>query len=1626
MRKRLRWLGLAVVAVAAGMSLWLGNRSGEVPARSQGTGSPASIATVSAARPASASPSAAGGLSIATNQTPTVRGTLPYVLTSVASFDKSLRLAVEATGAKTVSILGRNVVLVEADAASRARLAADRRFRKVKEFAPAAKVQPELAALIAGGAESVEVSIVSLAAADRQIVQTCLRAGGGEMLTGCINEGDTLRARLPASLVATLAARGDVRWMERFVRPQLTNGNAVQPEAMDVVSVWDMSRGLGLTGAGQKITTSDSGIDTGDTATMHLDLRNRVKGIYIVTDCDTYDGNGHGTHTAGSIVGDGTNCGGQYRGTAHGADLYAWFCGSEGGRRVYLPTKASDLFRPEGVEAYIHSASWGSDVFGQYTTECVDYDTYVWNNAEFLPVFSAGNAGEYGNGTIGSPGSAKNVLTVGATKNLPNATQTASFSSRGPCLDGRNKPDISAPGNPVHSTRSSKDGGGVANGYQDMSGTSMSCPLTAGSVVLVRQWLVEKKGFEDVAGKRPTAALMKAVITGGAKGALTPNNSQGWGRVELADTLAPTDGRDVKLIDRIPFAVGETFEYLVQTTNAAPLDVQLCWVDYPGSASGSQSTPRLVNDLDLTVEALDGESGVLLGNGGKTADTLNNMESVRIATATPGKYLITVNCSKIVHEYDEGGAAALYVRGAFDPTFEPSGLERVRIRRTPGVRYRTLDTALADVQDGDVVEVLADATLREAMTLTNSITICATNAVDLSASVVTAKGALKLDGDVRVLFTNIVFTGVSPVLTVGDGSTAAIGGAVGLDRIVLEGNGQVELAGALTDKYAYLVTPGEGHVRLGETFGRASVNLETARKYANLFVNTVETELVGEAVDDGKGGVSLRWVVGDIPESAAVARLEQDGVTTRFADLKVLMKYVTNDASVVILKNCAFDSVLKTGAHALTVRSENGAVVTPKDDVSRTANAFVVGDRGTLTISNVVFSGFSQFGEVDSFVKVETGGVFRMQNGAELRDIYNAGSCGAVYVAGEMSMTNGARIVGCTAEYGYGDVGGCGGGVYLAVGGTLNFCGAEITGCRADDHGGGVYVSRGAKLNLSGAARITGNVQGSETGATTADDAYVCWRAGDDNQPVSVTNILMGAKVGIRSSSNDEREEALGKEFATLSGEMSEEMAKGAFFNDRYNGYYDGLVGGVSDSGDKLVWVEKKVTPGSVPENEATMQVEIGGMTNYFAKLSIAFGSVAADETAVVTLLTNVLMDADIVVTGEVTLAGSGFMVYQGAPESNNRRENRYFTIGGTANALSLTNVLVTGHDASQKSYMAYGTLFKVNDGGSLTLENQAKVGYVVESDAKYSPWYKDIRSTPAISVEGGARLTMKSGSAVLQCQNEVDNENEIIGAGVVAAGVGTVFRMEGGTVSECRACHGSGIVVENGAVLMVSGDARIVNNVDYVGADDNLYANDGRRVVLADVFTGSIGYTLGAKIATTDTNVFGTVAADCPVDLRQLAPSATNFCKDADHEVTGRIVTNATEALLVWSSAVSAEGVFTDKDGNKYSLVGEKKPDPPEPPEEPVVTNFPSAIAFQSIERLSENQWRLVITNRVPWCRYWLIRADELTKDFVTTDACEQAAGDASAAWTNDVETTGGQFFWKAGATWGIVPKDK
>lgn len=520
--------------------------------------------------------------------------------------------------------------------------------------------------------------------------------------------------------IAALSAVHGVRAIRERTLKRTSNDVAA---AIMQTAASTANAGLGLSGRGERVGVCDTGLDTGDPATIHPDFAKRVVSITsypITADLAQYiknpggdDGpadldSGHGTHVAGSILGNGTASTGvaglakPIRGLGYRAKLVFQAVEQEVKWKNPADLKAYGRYLLAGIpndlavlfaDAYkkgvrIHSNSWGGGDPGAYDEQCEQLDRYVWEHKHFCVLVAAGNDGtdKDGNGKINpmsvtSPGTAKNCITVGACENRrpgfksetygkwwpedypvapfrndPMANdpeQVVAFSSRGPTADNRVKPDVVAPGTFILSTRSTQIAANnhawaafpASKLYFYMGGTSMATPLTAGAVAVVREYLRKKQKI-----KSPTAALLKACLIAGA-------------------TRLPGAGPAGAILDN-----SQGFGRVnVDAVLAPPGSLAARFVEVkPGLRTGQVSTmqlsvksgasplrivlvysdypgPSLVNNLNLLVTAPDKKRFV--GNhptpGATAVDTRNNAEAVHVQKPAPGVWKIDVVGSNV-------------------------------------------------------------------------------------------------------------------------------------------------------------------------------------------------------------------------------------------------------------------------------------------------------------------------------------------------------------------------------------------------------------------------------------------------------------------------------------------------------------------------------------------------------------------------------------------------------------------------------------------------------------------------------------------------------------------------------------------------------------------------------------------------------------------------------------------------------------------------------------------------------------------------------------------------------------------------------------------------------------------
>ncbi|MBN2209437.1 MAG: S8 family serine peptidase [Candidatus Coatesbacteria bacterium] len=459
----------------------------------------------------------------------------------------------------------------------------------------------------------------------------------------------------------------------------------------------DFLESVGVTGAGVPVAVCDTGVDTGsDYESMHPDLRGRVHAVIDYKGNAGRDYDGHGTHCAGIIAGNGAS-------GARDSNGFEVGLGVAPGAQIVTQNFLADWFDIPIVDllgdaysagARIHSNSWGDGYYSErgYTSTCIEWDMAVLDvepdeagTQRLIVVKSAGNDGEYGSSTISSPGEAKNTIAIGATENYrpekgcTNTNSLAYFSSRGMCEDGRVKPDVCCPGKCIISALSSESYPGWCEGsfgslHEYCSGTSMACPAASGSAAL----LAEKVRNET--GNLPSPSLVRAWMIATAfdmpepSNRPIPNEDEGWGRIDLSAMLSP-DADIVHYDEEVSFTeTGEDYITTVSVGSAAePFKVALAWQDSPGAL---HAQPALVNDLDLIVTGSDGTEylGNSFANGfsnpGGQPDRRNNVECVFIESPQ-GQYTIRVVAHQITIDSTPGTSGiqqpfALFVSNALD------------------------------------------------------------------------------------------------------------------------------------------------------------------------------------------------------------------------------------------------------------------------------------------------------------------------------------------------------------------------------------------------------------------------------------------------------------------------------------------------------------------------------------------------------------------------------------------------------------------------------------------------------------------------------------------------------------------------------------------------------------------------------------------------------------------------------------------------------------------------------------------------------------------------------------------------------------------------------------------------
>lgn len=627
-----------------------------------------------------------------------------YLLQFTNKFDAAWRAALRAARVELIRYVPDDAFVARLDEARLGDVRALPFVQWVGEFRPEYKLHSTLQRLAANspGTNLLPVSVLISPDATPAELLGIRRSLGGAVLGTRTHFGQVIRGGAAPGLLTALAQSPGVLWLEGAPKMKLFDEVAswiVGGEPSETNVHGTVVQQLGFDGRGVVVAVPDSGLHNGDAETMHPDLAGRVDAFFYYGKLtDAADEHSHGTHVAGIIAGNGAtgetdeNASGLFDPEESGTDtgrppaLYGLGVAPRAhlvAQRIfdaaggYEPPATYETLTHDAVRAgaVIGSNSWGDDTQGRYDLSASEFDALVRDaDAEtpgpqpFIMEFSAGNAGP-GEQTIGSPAVAKNVIATGASQNnrmelliySDGQEAMADFSSRGPCEDGRIKPDVVAPGTWISSLKSASATdenawAPISDSYLYMGGTSQAGPHAAGAAAVFVQYYRETHQNQT-----PSPAMVKAALINSAvdmddsvETGPVPNNDEGWGRVDLTAIIGSPLGREY--LDQTELlTTGQTYErQVVLGSSDAPLKVTLVYTDVPGLPA---ALPALVNDLDLEVVGPDGK--LYRGNQffeGESApdvaaaDHINNVEAVHLRAPMPGDYLVRVRARNVAED----------------------------------------------------------------------------------------------------------------------------------------------------------------------------------------------------------------------------------------------------------------------------------------------------------------------------------------------------------------------------------------------------------------------------------------------------------------------------------------------------------------------------------------------------------------------------------------------------------------------------------------------------------------------------------------------------------------------------------------------------------------------------------------------------------------------------------------------------------------------------------------------------------------------------------------------------------------------------------------------------------------
>jgi serine protease AprX len=487
----------------------------------------------------------------------------------------------------------------------------------------------------------VDVIVTLRAPATRARVAALADEAGGFAVARRFTLVDAFAAELTRAEIYALARLSDVAHVEADLPVHALNNSA--QDSFGVTKA-RLDSGLDGDGDGSAATYSsgdlvaavlDTGIDAG-----HQDLDEGKVLAFVscltgtcASAAPTDPGDGHGTHVAATIAGEGDARSDRlYRGVAPAAALV--------GVRVLDSSGSGSMSNVVAALEWVvaNRATYGIEVVnlslgaeGCFNgTDAVSVAVDNASAAGLVTVVAAGNEGP-GACTIGLPAAAGSAITVGAMGDLgERGFRLADFSSRGPTQDGRVKPDVVAPGIAITSAAA-----GFPTGYAIGSGTSMAAPFVAGVALLMRD------ANPALSPAQVKAAMTSTSVDWGVSG---PDHEYGSGRLDAYAAIQAA-GAPIASPPSVPV---HTFQQASVPSAGGFVEIPVtvsssgfpfaATVVAPGWSSAAQSP-----NFDLTLLTA---SGGFVASGATPPETgwpdRRRQEEIALTTLAPGSYTLRV------------------------------------------------------------------------------------------------------------------------------------------------------------------------------------------------------------------------------------------------------------------------------------------------------------------------------------------------------------------------------------------------------------------------------------------------------------------------------------------------------------------------------------------------------------------------------------------------------------------------------------------------------------------------------------------------------------------------------------------------------------------------------------------------------------------------------------------------------------------------------------------------------------------------------------------------------------------------------------------------------------------------